>query len=170
MLHFDPPLNTEELSMMALNELEASATQPSSTVDLKDQAKLFQKTLCSKSQILQKFFKITVTPNGDLLSLPVILEGHSPTMAYLPNYILNLVLCVDWENERQCFDTFAKVTGKFYGKIDFQMERKKWNRMVEHVLYAGLKQFLLPNQTLIDSGAIIKVTSTQDLYKVFERC
>lgn len=170
MLNLDPPLNIHELVLMALNELDASDTQPSSTGDLKSQADLIQKTLISKSQILEKFFNINVTPTGDLLSLPIILEGHTPVMAHLPNYILNLALCVDWDNERQCFDTFSKVTGKFYGKVGHKMELKEWNWMVEHVLYAGLKQFLLPNKGVVDSGAIIKVTSTQELYKVFERC
>lgn len=169
-LNLDPPLRIQDLVLMALHELNASETQPSSTGDLNSQAELIQKTLSSKSQILEKFFNINVTPSGDLLSLPIIVEGHTPVLAYLPNYILNLALCVDWDNERQCFDTSSKVTGKFYGKIAHKMDLTEWNWMVEHVLYAILKQFLMPNKVLIDSGAIIKVTSTQELYKVFERC
>lgn len=168
--HLDPPLSIQELSLLALTELEASETQPSSNGNLDNQAELIQKTLISKSQILEKFFNINISPSGDLLSLPIILEGHTPVMAHLPNYILNLALCVNWDNERECFDTFSKVTGKFYGKNGHKIDEKDWNWMVEHVLYAGLKQYLLPNQTLIDSGAITKVTSTQELYKVFERC
>lgn len=169
-INLNPPVNLKNLVLLALDELNVSDTQPSSTGDLNNQADLAQKLLISKSQILEKFFNINVTESGDILSLPIILEGHAPIMAYLPNYILNLALCVDWENERPCFDTFSKITGKFYAKIAHTMDQKEWNWLVEHVLYAGFKQFLLPNKELIDSGAILKITSTQELYQVFERC
>ncbi|XP_063707165.1 DNA mismatch repair protein Mlh1 [Culicoides brevitarsis] len=170
-LHVDPALSLQKLSYIALEELEASGTQPQTTCQsLLEQSEVIAKTLVSKSQILEKFFNIHITPSGELLSLPIILEQHTPVMAYLPNFILNLALCVDWDNEKLCFDTFSKVTAKFYGKICHKMALKDWNWIVEHVLYAGLKQYLLPNQELIDAGAIMKVTSTQELYKVFERC
>uniref|UniRef100_A0A336M241 CSON010758 protein n=1 Tax=Culicoides sonorensis TaxID=179676 RepID=A0A336M241_CULSO len=169
-LNLDPPLDLRELILLALNEHNISETQPSTTVDLKTQAELIQVTLCTKSQILEKFFNIIVTASGELLSLPRIVEGHTPNFAYLPNFILNLALCVDWDNEKQCFDTFSKVAGKFYSKISYNTDAKQWKWIVEHILYSNLKNYLLPNKILVNSGAIIKLTSTQELYKVFERC
>lgn len=169
-LVLEEPLNVKDLVLLALEELEASETQPSSQGNLVTQAELIEKTIVSKSMILEKFFNIQISSDGTLTTLPIIVENHTPCLAYLPNYLLNLALCVNWDNERQCFDTFSKVTAKFYAKVSQTIDQKEWEKLVEHILYPTIKQFLYPSKDLIDGGAIVKVTSMPDLYKVFERC
>lgn len=166
----EEPLKVQELVLLALQELEASETQPSSQGNLLTQAELIEKTIISKSMILEKYFNIQISSDGTLTTLPIIVENHTPCFTFLPNYLLNLALCVNWDNERQCFDTFSKITAKFYAQISNTIESKEWEKLVEHVLYPSIKQFLYPSKDLIDGGAIVKVTSMPDLYKVFERC
>lgn len=170
-LTFETPYQIQELAMIALQELNVADTQPSSNDDLAAQAKLVETTLISKSAILKEYFNIVIE-DGKICSIPLLVEKHVPPLLTLPSYILNLALCVNWDDEKICFETFAQITGRYYGTVPSVEEKpaEEWKRTVEHVLYPAIKQYLYPSQDLASSNAIIKLTSLPDLYKIFERC
>lgn len=47
---------------------------------------------------------------------------------------------------------------------------RQWRWTVEHVLFAALRTFLRPPKERARDGSVVELTSTEQLYKVFERC
>lgn len=83
-------------------------------------------------------------------------------------YILRLATEVNWESEKECFDTFAKETALYYSKLNDENENWKW--MVEHVFYSAIKGYFLPPKNFTENAAILQIADLPNLYKVFERC
>lgn len=57
---------------------------------------------------------ISYLQKGNLHSLPLLLDNYVPDMSGLPMYALRLATEVDWDSEKDCFETFARETAKFY--------------------------------------------------------
>lgn len=47
---------------------------------------------------------------------------------------------------------------------------RQWRWTVEHVLFSALRTFLKPPKERARDGSVVELTSTEQLYKVFERC
>ena len=59
--------------------------------------------------------------NADVVvisALPEILDGHSPDVSRLPEFLKSLREKVDWSNEKRCFVTIAECLAEFYGVLD----------------------------------------------------
>ncbi|XP_059144624.1 DNA mismatch repair protein Mlh1-like isoform X2 [Physella acuta] len=69
--------------------------------------------LTSKAEMLQDYFSIEIE-NGNLLTLPMLLENYVPPLDELPLYLLRLATEVDWESEKECFQSFCEETAQFY--------------------------------------------------------
>jgi DNA mismatch repair protein MLH1 len=58
------------------------------------------------------------TPPRVLLThLPRLLDGHTPQLIYLPDFIVALAYDVDWSTERECFHTVAQALAAFYAQL-----------------------------------------------------
>lgn len=91
-------------------------------------------------------------------------------------YLLRLATEVDWESEQEFFETFSRETASFYAIIPTDPDNndsdtnKSSSWFIEHVLYAALKDQLLPPQEFTHNKSFLQVASLSNLYKVFERC
>lgn len=104
-------------------------------------------------------------------ALPALLDRHRPSTTHLPIYLLRLSTEVEWETEKDCFETFCRETAAYYAKISLveiyaNPELHKWT--VEHILFPAFKKYLLPPEAL--NEIFYELTSLPKLYKVFERC
>ena len=54
-----------------------------------------------------------LTPDW-LTGLPLLLPNFCPWFGGLPLYIIKLATEVNWESEKECFQTFAQETASFY--------------------------------------------------------
>ncbi|KAG5224615.1 DNA mismatch repair protein [Salix suchowensis] len=63
--------------------------------------------LKDKAELLEEYFCIYIDSHGDLSRLPVILDQYTPDMDRIPEF-------VDWEDEKNCFQTIAAAVGNFY--------------------------------------------------------
>lgn len=94
-------------------------------------------------------------------------------MGALPTYLVRLVTEVNWDSEKDCFDTFSRQTAIFYAQPnpDSTLEVEKneqWKQ--EHVIFPAVRKNFLPPTSFVNNGAIVQIASLNDLYKVFERC
>ncbi|XP_052752824.1 DNA mismatch repair protein Mlh1 isoform X2 [Galleria mellonella] len=101
------------------------------------------------------------------------LDGHTPFMGALPTYLVRLVTEVNWNSEKECFDSFSRETAVFYSQPnpDPNAEVAKseyWKQ--EHVIFPAIRRNFLPPTSFVSNGAILQIASLNDLYKVFERC
>ncbi|TPX39872.1 hypothetical protein SeLEV6574_g06939 [Synchytrium endobioticum] len=56
------------------------------------------------------------------------------------------------------------------GKDDEDEARKQYMWTVEHVIFPAFRTFFQVPNSFVDNGAIVKLATLSDLYKVFERC
>lgn len=82
-------------------------------------------------------------------------------------YALRLATEVNWENEKECFQSFCRETALYYSQMT---DTGNWKWTTEHVLYPAVKECLLPPKKFIENGAVLQLADLPSLYKVFERC
>ncbi|XP_013398053.1 DNA mismatch repair protein Mlh1-like [Lingula anatina] len=94
----------------------------------------------------------------------------------LPMYILRLATEVEWDTEKECFETFARETSEFYAmkKDSFQLLKEdsseSWKWTTEHVIYPVIRTSLYPPKLFAENASFLQIANLPDLYKVFERC
>lgn len=98
-------------------------------------------------------------------------ENYMPDPKCLPMYVTRLATEVNWETEKECFESFARETAKFYSNVPASNQNgKDWKWITEHVLFPALKDYFLPPKSFVENGALLEIAKLQTLYKVFERC
>ena len=50
----------------------------------------FSGLLIEKREMLSEYFSLDISPDGDLLSLPVLLKGYTPNVTKLPKFLIAL--------------------------------------------------------------------------------
>jgi len=103
-----------DLLLLALDEEERTGRWHESDGPKDQIAQLNVELLLCKAEMLREYFSIDIDEQGNLCSLPLVIDQYTPDMDRLPRFVLNLGNNVDWENERECFETFAAAIGDFY--------------------------------------------------------
>ena len=161
----DPPL-LYDLAMLSLEDPRSDWEE--SHGSKKDLSRYIQQFLTSKADMLNDYFSFEVGKNGQLLSIPLLLDNYIPCLNELPMLILRLATEVDWDSEEECFRTFAQELALFYSFQDYDDEIVI--KQTEQILYPCLKKCLLPPHILGHDSSILEVADLHKLYKVFERC
>lgn len=167
-IKFSEPLPLNSLALLALNLPEAGWTLEDG--DKEDLAKRVAEILIEKGEMLNEYFSVDVDKNGNLKSLPLILDKHVPEMSELPMYILRLATEVEWDSEKECFETFARETALYYSKFDENNCENNWRWITEHIFYPSMKEYFMPPKSFGNNAAILEIANLPNLYKVFERC
>jgi DNA mismatch repair protein MLH1 len=142
----------------------------------------------------------TSPEHASLEGLPAVFAGMAPDLSRSPEFFLSLATDVDWTAERPCLLGIAQALARLYGEgwfpnsilmadsqppngshgpsIDAEMPHAKHQRTptvaeqrewyLRHVLFESLRTDFDPSASL--AGALREVTSTQKLYRIFERC
>lgn len=87
-------------------------------------------------------------------------------------YIVRLATEVNWEEEKECFRSFARETAKFHAQIstDTNEKAQDWKWVTEHILYPAIKNYFIPPKSFVENAAVLEIANLPNLYKVFERC
>lgn len=165
-IKIQPPRSIQDLAEIALRDFQAPTQGDPEEVH--NEAALFTATLLERTTILKEFFNIEIDKDGFLHTIPALMQDFTPAMMGLPKFIMDLVLYVSWEEEKKCIKAFADIIAGFYSRIEPNQE--DWRSTLENVIYPAIRRFLLPSKKLIENECIKEVTSTNDLFKNFERC
>ncbi|XP_068915087.1 DNA mismatch repair protein Mlh1 [Tenebrio molitor] len=170
LISFSKPLPIYELALQGLDLPEVGWTPEDG--DKKELAQKITEILTEKGEMLNEYFSMNISEEGQLSSLPLLLDSYTPDISGLPVYVLRLATEVNWESEKECFDSFAKETALYYSQMseDSAWEGNDWKWITEHVVYAAIKEYFIPPKKFIDNVAILEIASLPNLYKVFERC
>ncbi|KAL8576325.1 hypothetical protein ACOMHN_006248 [Nucella lapillus] len=162
-----------------------------------DLARYVASFLQSHTDMLQDYFAMHIDQEGNLLTLPMLLDNYTPPLAGLPMFVLRLATEVTWDSEKDCFTTFAKELSDLYAvkkdiyaqtlpktqpegeaeegsssqsqsQADKQGESWRWT--VEHVVYPAFRSLLMPPKSASEDTSVLQLANLPDLYKVFERC
>lgn len=176
-------LPVRDLAALALQSPESGWTEADGSVA--ELAQSVHEIFVQKRAILREYYAFEVSDDGRLEQLPLLLENHAPSMAHLPMYVLRLATEVNWDEEQPFFETFSRETAAFYAIVPMterpvalstdadgtdSAEPLTWRWYVEHVLYAALKNYLLPPRAFMTNQSFLQVANLANLYKVFERC
>ncbi|OAA68908.1 DNA mismatch repair protein [Cordyceps fumosorosea ARSEF 2679] len=179
-----PPLDLEELLTLAATEERALlGDDGDGAFDTAAVVARVRDRLVEKRQMLHEYFSLEISPAGELMSLPLLVRGYTPSMGKLPRFLLRLGPHVDWSGERACFETFLRELAAFYvpeqlppeGEEEGEMHpelRKRRQHVrwaVEHLFFPAFKARLVATRSLMDGG-VLEVASLKGLYRVFERC
>jgi DNA mismatch repair protein MLH1 len=138
--------------------------------------------------MLKEYFSLTISSQGYLYSLPLMLPNYIPNLSYIPSFLFDLARNVNWKEEELCFDTICHVLASFYSIhsndlnmnssndsnsssiSNFRQSSYSHQHVVQHIIFSAFRSYLLPTIRHESDGTIIQVISLPDLYKVFERC
>lgn len=180
-IRFSPPLALQDLIQIAVQQ--ARATQSDNTdVDWDKVAAAVTQQLISRKDMLFEYFALEVSPEGNLLTIPLLMKGYMPCMAKLPNFLLRLGPHVDWSDEKGCFQSLLRELASFYAPEalppvpqegqteaeDMAERRRHVRRAVENVLFPAFKARLVATTSLLKGT--VEVANLKGLYRVFERC
>ncbi|GIZ41739.1 hypothetical protein CKM354_000503500 [Cercospora kikuchii] len=180
-IRFNPPLALSELLQIAVEQTKAS--QPSGTaIEWEEVVTTVTDQLVSRRDMLSEYFALEITPEGDLLTIPLLVKGYMPSMAKLPDFLLRLGPHVDWTDEKGCFQSFLRELASFYAPEalppepegdsaedeDIAERRRHLRRALEDVLFPAFKARLVATKSLLKGT--VEVANLKGLYRVFERC
>lgn len=185
---FNPSLDLRAVLRMAAEHEKEKGSTSEDDFDVDEVVDLVSSQLIERREMLLEYFSFEVSPAGELISIPLLVKGYTPSMAKLPNFLLRLGPHVDWTDERACFETFLKELASLYvpevlppmpgeaeaaavEQIDEEVKarRKHVRWAVEHVFFPAFKARLVATNSLMKDG-VLEVANLKGLYRVFERC
>lgn len=133
--------------------------------------------LRSKSELLLDLFGIKIGNDDCLYELPDLLENYVPTLDFLATFMLSLCTEIHWKNEQTTIEKISRYIGELYAtpldanwvhleQIPMAPPELMWS--VEHVIFPAIRNRFIWVKPLEKFCRL--VTSTENLFKVFERC
>lgn len=167
-IEFEEPLQISKLARIGFDLKECEWTEEDGSKD--ELAKQVEKLLMEQRDMLKEYFQISININGQLEGLPIIVDDYSPPIAHLPMFIIRLATEVNYNDEKECFETIAKELSTFYSRWSLTSNDKEFNYIMEHIIFPEIRKSLNPPKEFATDTTFLKLTSLQELYKVFERC
>ncbi|KAL4222892.1 DNA mismatch repair protein [Mactra antiquata] len=181
LLRLSEPAPLLDLAMLALDLEESGWREADGPKE--DLASYIVSFLKSKSEMLQDYFSMEIDQEGKLHTLPLVLDDYIPDLDRLPMFILRLATEVNWDDEKECFKSFAKEICCFYSmkksifllsdadttKVETK-DKLSWKWTVEHILFPAFRNLFYPPKHMAEDSSVLQIANLPDLYKVFERC
>ncbi|XP_053730698.1 DNA mismatch repair protein Mlh1 [Synchiropus splendidus] len=179
LLRLSTPAPIYDLAMLALESEESGWTEEDGPKE--GLAQYIVDFLKKKAEMLEDYFSMEIDQEGNLTSLPLLLDKFSPVMEGLPMFILRLATEVNWDSEKDCFRDFSKECSMFYSiRKQYilepepgggqENEANSWRWKVEHVICKAFRTLFSPPKHFSEDGTVLQIANLPDLYKVFERC
>ncbi|XP_073079735.1 DNA mismatch repair protein Mlh1 isoform X1 [Manis javanica] len=182
-LRLSEPAPLFDLAMLALDSPESGWTEEDGPKE--GLAEYIVEFLKKKAEMLADYFSLEIE-EGNLIGLPLLIDNYVPPLEGLPVFILRLATEVNWDEEKECFESLSKECAMFYSirkqyvceesTLSGQQSEQPgttpnpWKWTVEHVVYKAFRSYLLPPKHFTEDGNILQLANLPDLYKVFERC
>uniref|UniRef100_A0A8R1DFV2 DNA_mis_repair domain-containing protein n=2 Tax=Caenorhabditis japonica TaxID=281687 RepID=A0A8R1DFV2_CAEJA len=186
-LEEDPPAIQELLEL--LGELSASdenyaAFEVFAGAEKRKEAEAM---LAEHAELLNDYFAIKLEWSDEnlgekkliLTGIPSLVHYYVPQLEKLPFLIAELVLEVDYDDEKSCFESICRALGRLFSlhtgfvtadKLVSKFSTMRWKPMVKHILFPLVKRKLIPPESFKQQNVIKQLADAHDLYKVFERC
>ncbi|KAM6134329.1 DNA mismatch repair protein Mlh1 isoform 1-T1 [Pterocles gutturalis] len=111
-LRLSEPAPLYELSMLALEDPESGWTEEDGPKE--GLAEYIVEFLKKKTEMLKDYFSLEIDEEGNLTGLPLLIDNYVPPLEGLPMFILRLATEVNWDEEKECFESLSKELAMFY--------------------------------------------------------
>ncbi|KAF9525740.1 DNA binding protein [Crepidotus variabilis] len=183
-IKLDPPPPLRTLLEIAVGAEESTTESKLSKEQIVDR---IEKILLDRREMLSEYFSLAISDEGNIESIPLLLQNYLPNLDRLPEFLMRLGPQVDWGSEMECFDTFLREVAYFYTPIPSlkssvskttsvqiasseQVEPEEgelWQ--IQHALFPAMRRYLVAPKSLLDND-VLQIADLPELYKVFERC
>lgn len=190
-----PPKLVDLLNIAAEAEQQRHSSNDANTETIfVNAAEMVTQTLIERREMLDEYFSLKISAEGELLTIPLLLKGYVPSLAKLPRFLLRLGPYVDWSGEEECFRTFLRELATFYTpeqlpvapskdastsdepNVDapteedpmIQTRRAQMAQMLEYAVFPALRARLVATSRMLKG--VVEVADLKGLYRVFERC
>ncbi|XP_036926587.1 DNA mismatch repair protein Mlh1 isoform X1 [Sturnira hondurensis] len=184
-LRLSEPAPLFDLAMLALDSPESGWTEEDGPKE--GLAEYIVEFLKKKTEMLADYFSLEIDEEGNLIGLPLLIDNYVPPLEGLPIFILRLATEVNWDEEKECFESLSKECAMFYSvRKQYVSEESTlsgqqqsggpgsaphpWKWTVEHIVYKACRSHLLPPKRFTEDGTVLQLANLPDLYRVFERC
>lgn len=113
-IRFDPPLDVASLITIGVEREKALDRPGDQDVPWSSVPELVTRQLKDRRAMLSEYFNFNISSKGELLSIPLLMKGYTPSLAKLPRFLMRLGPYVNWVNEQECFHTFLTELVSFY--------------------------------------------------------
>ena len=113
-IKFETPLDIRSLIAIGVRHEKTLANPEDEGVPWDTVPETVVTQLLASREMLSQYFNLEVSPAGELVSLPLLMKGYTPSLAKLPRFLMRLGPCVDWVDEQGCFHTFLRELAAFY--------------------------------------------------------
>lgn len=162
------PLSIRELALIGFDMKECGWEEEDGCKE--ELAKQVESRLVAQREMLRDYFSITINSDCQLETLPSIVPCYSPLMSQLPLFIIRMATEINYDDEKSCFKSIAQELAKFYKTLSVTSSLRTMEYLMETIIYPEIKKKLLPPKQCLSDGSFLRLTSLQELYKVFERC
>ncbi|GAA5836737.1 hypothetical protein JCM9279_007643 [Rhodotorula babjevae] len=177
-IRIKPAVNLRETVRLAVDKASADGARDGKTTRSTDEiVESVFTSLFDARAMLDEYFAFSISDDGLLKSIPLVLPGYEPDVSKLPLFLLRLGAHVDWHAEKPCFEGFLRELAFFHSpaplpylptpSAEAQAQAK---HTVEHILWPTMRQYLVPSEQLVDDEAVVLATELEALYRTFERC
>lgn len=167
-------------------------TDEATPFDWEESITKIERQLISQREMLHEYFSLDISAAGDLLGIPLLMKGYTPSLTKLPRFLLRLGPYVDWKDEKECFRTFLTELAAFYAPeclppepspdnnnppvtgeeeeedTEIKNRRMQLRRVLEHIMFPAFRARLVATKGLLNG--VVEVANLKGLYRVFERC
>ncbi|CAI6274746.1 unnamed protein product [Periconia digitata] len=119
-IRFEKPLDLRELLQIGAEQEQRNMDSASASddedmeVDWNEVVESVRSKLIDRRALILEYFSMDITPEGLLCTIPLLIKGYTPSFAKLPGFLLRLGPYVDWEAEKECFQSFLRELAAFY--------------------------------------------------------
>lgn len=192
-IRFETPLDIRSLISIGVQHEKALGNPEDEDVPWDTVPEIVATQLIASREMLSQYFCFEVSPEGELVTLPLLMKGYTPSLAKLPRFLMRLGPCVNWVDEEACFHTFLRELASYYApeqlptgvssagdgdtqmgggaeelKAELEARREDMSRVLEHVLFPAFRARLVATKGLLKG--VVEVANLKGLYRVFERC
>lgn len=184
-IKFKEPLSVGDLLRIGAEYERKRTPIDDQELDWSEVVQVTLEQLVQSRGMLKEYFALEISEDGELLSIPLLLKGYLPCMAKLPTFLLRLGPHVNWDDEKDCFDSFLRELASFYSpealpavnisteasqgaQDEINKRRANLERAIENTIFPAFRTRLVATKSL--RKAVVEVADLKGLYRVFERC
>lgn len=101
-----------EMAFEQVETLKAGGIEPSAP--FLDTPRATAQALIEKRETLSQQFNIQITPDGKVLTMPLLAYGHLPSPGRLPAFFMRLAHCICLENQSECLEAVLRELALLY--------------------------------------------------------
>jgi DNA mismatch repair protein MLH1 len=113
-INFSPPLDLREVICIAAVQTKADLRPGETDFEVEDVVEMVTDQLIKSRDMLLEYFTMSVSEDGMLHSIPLLMKGYTPALSKLPRWLMRLGPFVNWTDEKECFKTFLRELALYY--------------------------------------------------------